>query len=191
MKSQIQRHQIAQAAQLALGPWHKALNPKDQLDLWVSVAWVLRLAGLERREAWTLREVVRKAVGLLARTREEARRIGPQPQTPSGVIAPKPVHASVDTVGLGLGLTSTESGQIAVRRRESTEGNQALVGLVDRVLDVFGIVTTDEGSTWETEGIRRPKYGWPELQVEVAKEAVLVGEALPGKSMTVLQYTCC
>lgn len=183
--SHVARVSISTIANRAHGPWILRLPIDIQLQVLVALVGVHRLLGLERREAVLTREVVGLVVAMIAKTRVPTNRLdapifgsarGGSISSISGVIDPE--NRAVNE-GLGLASVRPTSGSITTMLRETEEGNQAVLQLVTRVLDVFGIDLCSLA-----KGDDRPvdvKYGWPELQVAMLREAIAAAETLPGK----------
>jgi hypothetical protein len=198
-KSQLSRSIIYGHAGSALGPHHRAMMKTEQLDLHVEVVWLTRWLDMGRKEAGVTREVVKRVGVMVVEGREEARRSTTDGST-SGGYKPKSFASEQESavVGLGLGMavSSQRPSQVAVRRKESTEGNMGVMGLLERVCEVMGVDLLDfereqlEGKERRRESLnssrnareRRPRFGWPELQVEMMKEGISIVEALPGES---------
>jgi hypothetical protein len=87
-------------------------------------------------------------------------------------------------VGLGLGMPVPTS-RVAVRRKESTEGNGSIIELLERTLHTIGVETLSFIDGSPLDPLSKPTarsarhYGWPELQVEIMKEAIAISETLP------------
>jgi hypothetical protein len=83
------------------------------------------------------------------------------------------------SVGLGLGMAIAQpppSQAVAVRKKESTDGNTGVIHLIERILDIMGADLLDPQTPAPSSTQR---YGWPELQVESMKEAIAISESLP------------
>ncbi|GHJ88545.1 hypothetical protein NliqN6_4947 [Naganishia liquefaciens] len=176
--SHVARVSVSTIANRAHGPWILRLPTDVQLQVLVALAGVHRVLGLERREAVLTREVVGLVVAMIAKTRIKASRLdapifGGRSNT----------AASLDTnivVNDGLGLASavsTTSGSITTMQRETEDGNRAVMELVSRMLDIFGLDLCSLGPRPPVKTLIR--YGWPELQVAMLREAVAAAETLP------------
>lgn len=181
IKSLLSRHSIFDHAESALGPHHRAMTKPEQLALHVEVAWLARWLDLPRKEACVTREVVKRIAVMVVEAREESRR-GP---STSHTKANTPTSAFSDaSVGLGLGM-AVSSQAVAVRRKESTDGNAGVVALFERALTLMGVdmldIDSDASSHLAVDAMEsnNPRFGWPELQVEMMKEGIAVAEALP------------
>ncbi len=166
--SRISRMMISATAARAHGPWMDVLPEDSRLEAFATLAGLARLVGMERKEVFYLREVVGCAVHMLGQKRAHDS-IG------------RAALAEGDHVSLEVGSalsTALLTGRIATRRKESTEGNEALLAMIHRVCDIFGL------DLYRTARADRPAFGWPELQVEVVKEAVLLTETLPDPKET-------
>lgn len=168
-RSEISRRTIFGHAQVATGPFRKAMTAADQLAVFVEVVWIARWLELERKEASATREIVKLLAMAVVEGRDEHR----DQQSGSSAVSP-------------TDLSSSQSSQaVTVRRKESTDGNAGVMALIERVCTVFGIDLlsfTDkppEPIMQNTKELRPAHFGWPELQVEIMKEAIAVSEALP------------
>lgn len=193
-RSGLTRHSVFAHTAGALGPHHRAMTKPEQLAVHVEAIWLARWLDLPRHEAGITREVVKRIGVMIVEGREETRRrlaSGFSHQTHGA-------HHSMDadadaaaaSVGLGLGMTVGSAHSVAVRRRESTEGNDAVIRLFERACTIMGVnllplpephsASTSTSATSSTEPeVRPPRFGWPELQVEMIKEGIAVAEALP------------
>ncbi len=91
-----------------------------------------------------------------------------------------------------------EKGAMAVRRKESVEGNEGLTALLVRAASILGVevmpllathpaVTLNNEAAGSTSGspssedpdIRGPRFGWPELQVSLMQLGIHLAESLP------------
>nr|XP_018262525.1 uncharacterized protein I303_05542 [Kwoniella dejecticola CBS 10117]OBR84683.1 hypothetical protein I303_05542 [Kwoniella dejecticola CBS 10117] len=199
--SRISRQSIFAYAEGALQPLHRAMTKTEQLTIHNECIWLSRWLDLPRKEATITREVVKRLAILVVEGREESRRVdnaGFPSRSRSPVSASSGTNLNAENrsdeaaaVGLGLGL-SVPNQTVAVRRKESTEGNSAIISLFERVAEVMGVDLIHFSSTDETvinndqqsiisqvnhngEG----RFGWPELQVEFLKEGIAVMESLP------------
>jgi hypothetical protein len=79
--------------------------------------------------------------------------------------------------------------RVAIRRKESTEGNASIIDLLERMLSIIGVdllsFTVDPSS--HAQGPQARHYGWPELQVEIMKEVITISESLPDHP-TILRF---
>jgi hypothetical protein len=95
-------------------------------------------------------------------------------------LASQLVGDSVEARNAGLGLVSASSGTVTTMTKETGEGNQAVLHLVQRILDVFGLDLSN--MTGDGQPIEVPiRYGWAELQVAMLREAIAAAETLPGE----------
>lgn len=187
--SHVARVSISTIANRAHGPWILRLPVDVQLQVLVALAGVHRVLGLERREAVLTREVVGLVVAMIAKTRIKASRLdapifGGRNNT---IISPDAGIVAND----GLGLASAASltgGSVTAMQKETEEGNRAVLQLVLRVLDIFGL---DLCSLGPGGPVKTPtRYGWPELQVAMLREAVAAAETLPGGYGCEQTYYC-
>ncbi|WVR06234.1 hypothetical protein IAU60_003264 [Kwoniella sp. DSM 27419] len=193
------RQSIFAHAELAIAPHHRAMTKPEQLAVHTESVWLARWLDLPRKEAAITREVIKRLAMLVVEGREEARRAGggsgavSKRASPTSASALAEEHTSdaAAAVGLGLGLpVSAPSQNVAIRRKESTEGNSGIVALFERACEVLGIdllsfaddpSAADHGrlEADRTGKISETRFGWPELQVEMLKEGIAVTEALP------------
>jgi hypothetical protein len=177
--SHVARVSISTIANRAHGPWILRLPTDVQLQVLVALAGVHRVLGLERREAVLTREVVGLVVAMIAKTRIKASRLDAPifGGRSDSIISPDTGIAAHE----GLGLASAASvtgGSVTAMQKETEEGNRAVLQLVLRVLDIFGLDLCSLGSD---APVKMPtRYGWPELQVAMLREAVAAAETLPG-----------
>ena len=190
-ESLLSRASIYDHAGSALGPHHRAMTKTEQLAVHVEVVWLARYLDLPRKEASVTREVVKRIGVMVVEAREEHRRhnaAGFPRRAPASSAEPTSGLTANASVGLGLGMAvaSTPSA-VAVRRRESTDGNEGVMALFERALSLMGLDLLDfagepTGSAVnreEEETLPLNRFGWPELQVEMMKEGIAVAEALP------------
>ncbi|WVQ72946.1 hypothetical protein IAR50_002508 [Cryptococcus sp. DSM 104548] len=187
-QSQISRESIFAHAETALAPYHKAMTKLERLAVNEEAVWLARWLGLERKEAGVTREVVRLLAGVVVENRQEmnSRTLAPSPRTSMVPNGEEPA-----SLGLGLGIP-VKSQAVAVRRKESTEGNLGIVALFERAAGIMGInlLPSSPSSALphrsiigvqdadDEEHLKR-RFGWPELQVEMIKEGIAVMESLP------------
>lgn len=168
-RSEVSRQSIFGHAQAATSAFRRAMTAADQLAVFAEVAWLARWLELERKEASATREIVRLLTMAVVEGREEHR----------DQQSEHPVTSPAELPGPDL------SHAVTIRRKESTEGNAGVMALIERVCAVFGVDLlsfTDEPSEpvlQAAQELRPTHFGWPELQVEIMKEAIAVAEALP------------
>jgi hypothetical protein len=145
------------------------MTKAEQLSILVEVVWIARWLEMERKEAAATRQVAKLLANVLAEGREESQRL---------------VSKTDSAISTTFG--SANEG-VAIRRREMSEGNTGVMELLERVCTTFGIKLVDfEGEmsptvTQAAKDVTEARFGWPEMQVEVMKEAIAVAEALPGE----------
>ncbi|KAJ9124172.1 hypothetical protein QFC22_000969 [Naganishia vaughanmartiniae] len=179
--SRVARVSVSTIAMRAHGPWLRALPIDVRLQVLVTLVGVHRLLGLERREAVLAREVVAVVVAIIADTRIFGTRLD-APIFGNAVgrenMASQIVGVSVSAGNAGLGLVPASTGTVTTMTKETGEGNQAVLHLVERILDVFGVDLSN--LTGEGQPIDVPiRYGWAELQVAMLREAIAAAETLP------------
>lgn len=187
--SRVARVSISTIAMRTHGPWLRALPIELQLQVLVALVGIHRLLGLERREAVLAREVVAVVVAMIADTRIVGNRLdapifggaASKENTASQIVGD-----SVSAGNAGLGLVSASTGTVTTMTKETGEGNQAVLHLIQRILDVFGLDLSN--MTGEGQPVETPvKYGWAELQVAMLREAIAAAETLPGEFVS--QFT--
>ncbi|OCF62347.1 hypothetical protein L486_02015 [Kwoniella mangroviensis CBS 10435] len=196
--SSISRQSIFAHAENALQPYHRAMTKTEQVILHNEAIWLSRWLDLPRKESSITRELIKRLAILVVEGREESKRSGgfshQKMKTPTISAENKSDEASSAAIGLGLGF-SVPNQTVAVRRKESTEGNNGIIGLFERAAQVMGIDLLSFGLTpqsngWDDHhndhddygaegGIPKPRFGWPELQVEFLKEGIAISESLP------------
>ncbi|WVQ96819.1 hypothetical protein IAU59_003926 [Kwoniella sp. CBS 9459] len=204
--SQLPRQSVFAHVEQALGPQHRAMTKTEQLVIHTEAIWLARWLDLPRKEAAITRDVIKRLAILIIEGREENRRMGaagfsrPNMATPtSALLDENKSDAAAAAVGLGLGLPVV-SQNVAVRRKESIDGNGGIVTLFERACQVMGIdllsfsrddfaspahrhthsitqIDSDLPSSTSLKG--EPRFGWPELQVELLKDGITVTESLP------------
>lgn len=177
-RSQLARHSVFGYAEPALGPHHRAMTKTEELNLYVEMTWLARWLDLPRKEAYCTRIVVKRVGVMIVEGREENRRLGGVvvPTRPSKTKESAAIEAA--SVGLGLGTAVAASQAVAFRRKESTDGNVAVMALFERACSVMGIGLLPSQAPAD-QAPSAPRFGWPELQVEMMKEGIAVAEALP------------
>ncbi|WWD18356.1 hypothetical protein CI109_102806 [Kwoniella shandongensis] len=199
-QSGLSRQSILAHAEQALAPHQRAMTKIEQLTVHIEVVWLCRWLDLPRKEAACTREVVKRLAIMVVEGRDETRRLGAggfpskTSRTPiSAISAENRSDEAAAAVGLGLGIPVQAKIQaVAVRRKESTEGNSGIVALFERACEFMGIDILSPSQSHlstlhpnsrddldHTSGSTGPNFGWPELQVEMIKEGVAVMESLP------------
>lgn len=174
-RSQVPRHEVYGHVDSALGTYHQAMTKTERLGLLVEAVWMARWLDLPRKEATVTRALAKQLAVIIIEGREESRRAHASKHA-------KEAEATSASVGLGLGM-SVSTARVAVRRRDTTEGNDSIIQLIERVISILGIDLLSfsaqliGGSPETPSPIKR--YGWPDLQVEMMKEAIAISEILP------------
>ena len=175
-QSSLSRHSIFDHAEAATGPHHRALTSTEQVQLFVEVAWLARWLDLPRKEAHAIRELTKKIAILVVEARDENRRLAG-----AGFKRESAVLDSA-SVGLGLGMAVPKQA-VAVKRRESTEGNAGVMALFERALSLIGIdlldLSSDSPAPTQSDEVPENAFGWPDIQVEMLTEGIAIAEALP------------
>lgn len=161
------------------------LHPHDRLKILEAMAATYSCLDFKRKEAYLLREVLAVVMDMLIAARED------RPN----------VRASV---GLGLSMETRArmngslggGGSVGVRASMDEAGNESLLRLVRYVCEVSGVdlekvgisLPDKEGakgslaaSDEDEDNVIMDPFGWPDLQLRVAREAMAIAEALPGK----------
>jgi hypothetical protein len=132
-----------------------------------------RWLNLPRKEASVTRLLVKRLAMVIVEARDESHKAANL-----GHRGRQAKEAEL-TVGLGLGM-AVPTPRVAVRRKESTEGNTSIVELLEKLLSAVGVDLLSFGiDTSSPQGPQGRHYGWPELQVEIMKEAITISESLP------------
>ena len=192
-KSQLDRQTILAHAETALGPHHRAMSKTEQLTLFAEVVWLSRWLDLPRHEAFVSREMVKRLAIVVVEGREESRRMGagglprsdPAKNLPNG-------HSPQDSIASGPSTASKNHHAVGVRRRETADGNEGVLTLFERAVDIVGVnLLPLSASTSQAVQVHRSlgssssssssssHFGWPELQVEMMKEGIAMAESLP------------
>jgi hypothetical protein len=150
----------------------------------VEAVWMARWLNLPRKEASVTRLLVKRLSMVIVEAREENRRAANAGHTGAG----RQQNEAELAVGLGLGMSVTTP-RVAVRRKESTEGNGSIIELLERLLSTIGtdLLNFNSDPSTPPQGPQARHYGWPELQVEVMKEVITISESLPDHP-TILRF---
>ena len=172
--SGITRSQIAAIVSQAHGPWLLHMGHRDRIVILESIVYFYSSLGYHRKEAYILREVVGCIMDLIICAREE-----------NG-----PTYQSDDTVS---SINSGNSDVVAIKETERSTGNESVIKLVKYISEVHGInleavafvnpAAQDKGDDPQDADPDEPQeepYGWPELQIGIIREALVVAEALAG-----------
>jgi trafficking protein particle complex subunit 9 len=165
--------QIAALISQAHGPWLLHLGHRERIIVLEGMAYIYSSLGYHRKEAYILREVVGCIMDLIVCAR------GENVSTPSET-----------TVN---GVESGGAGAVAIKKTEISTGNESVIKLIKYICEVHGIdseavafvnpATQDKGGVsqdCDPDDPQEDPYGWPELQVGIIREALVVAEALPG-----------
>lgn len=198
------RSSIYTNAEAALGPHHRGMTKPEQLAVHVELIWLARYLDLPRHEAVVSREAARKVAGMVVEGREEMRRMAKMGAHTAIAGRQRPHQRDGEdadaSVGLGLGMTvAAAKGEshrhsqagVAVRRKESTDGNPAIMHLLERALAILGVgllppfpaLATASSIVRRADDLdalssRKTMSGWPELQVDALQSAITVAEAM-------------
>jgi hypothetical protein len=186
----ITRSQISTIISQAHGPFLLHLQPSDRIQVLTSLAALYSCIGFKRKEVFVLREVQAGVMDLVVCGREESRNAAP---------SPRPTTLNPGSDGVSLAPQNV----LSIRRTESSQGNASVIRIARYIAQVYGIdlyrvgvadlenrrrssvMSSDAASTLPHLAEGDARYGWPELQVGVVREALAVAETLPGQIMTV------
>lgn len=67
-------------------------------------------------------------------------------------------------------------------QKQQTGSDAGLLTCLKKVCDVYGVgdVVDNEDFSAAVEDVRPLAFGWPDLQIDILKDALTVSEALPG-----------
>ncbi|KAH9946027.1 TRAPP II complex [Epithele typhae] len=184
----VTRAQISASISQAHGPWLNHLDIRERVRMLEYIAAMFGALGHIRKEAYTLREVLGCLMDMVVCGREES-------STGS---------ARVLSAGLGNRNNSlnvaTAQGTVGIRENERSEGNESILYIVKHVCKVHGIDLEavklleprhpgrdsrasedceDEDTDEDLARSLQEPFGWPELQMDIIREAIAVAEALP------------
>lgn len=187
----ITRSQISTTISQAHGPFLLHLQPSDRIQVLTSLAALYSCIGFKRKEVFVLREVQAAVMDLVVCGREESRNAAPSPR-------PATLNSEFD------GVSPVPQNILSIRRTESTQGNPSVIRIARYIAQVYGIdlcrvgvadpesrrrssvKSSDAASTLPHLAEGDARYGWPELQVGVVREALAMAEGLPGQILTAL-----
>lgn len=177
-RSQLTRYSVLGHAEQARAPHYRAMTKIEQLNLHVEVTWLARWLDLPRKEAYFSREVVKRVGIMIVEGREEIGRLVGEKSAARLSKSKEVALAEEASVGLGLDMAVASPQAVAVRRKESTEGNFGVMALFERASSIMGLDLLPSASSMD-QSLRAQRFGWPELQVGMMKEGIAVAEALP------------
>ena len=186
----ITRAQISASISQAHGPWLGHLNVRERIRTLEYIAAMFGALGHVRKEAYILREVLGCLLDMVVCGREE-----------SGAGSARVLSAGVGSRNNSLHVMTTQ-GTVGIRENERSEGNESILHIMKHVCKVHGIdleavkllepdvpsrssqssEQTDDlaNDDSHTQTLQEP-FGWPELQMDIIREAIAVAEALPGE----------
>ena len=181
----ITRSQISAVISQAHGPFLLHIEPSDRIQVLTFLATLYSCLGFKRKEVFVLREVQAAVMDLVVCGREESRTAAPSPR-------PTSLNSESD------GLSPAPQNALSIRHTESSEGNASIIRIARYIAQVYGIdlcrvgladgesrrlsaKLPDAASTLPRLANGDARYGWPELQVGVVREALAMAEALPGQ----------
>ncbi|KAI0748229.1 transport protein Trs120 or TRAPPC9 TRAPP II complex subunit-domain-containing protein [Daedaleopsis nitida] len=183
----ITRAQIACTISQAHGPWLAHLDARERIRILQYIAAMFGALGHIRKEAYVLREVLACLMELVVSGREE-----------TGNGTARVLSAGLRNRNNALNVT-TAQGTVGVRENERTDGNESILRIVKHVCRVHGIDleavkllqsnasarescssqnADDTDDIEDLQALREP-FGWPELQLDIIREAISIAEALP------------
>lgn len=185
-RSGLTKTSVLAHGQGAVGPYHRTMTKTEQIAVLTEVIWLARWLDMPRHEAIYSREVVRRLGRMVVEGKEESRRMaragfGKGPERSSATNA---------AVGLGLGMT-VQTKEVVMRRRETTEGNPAIMVLIERILSILNIdlLSPLSAHTSPTPSLqdtpKPPRFGWPEIQVDTLQSMVAVAENISDQEMLI------
>ena len=184
----VPRSDIALALSQTHGPWLLHLGPRERIEVLRYLASAYSKINYHRKEAYVLRELLACLTDLVIHGREE--RGGTAEATP---IPP-------DSASEGQ-----PSSTVGVRQKVDSAGNPSVVQIVKYTCSVFGLdmdttafagstTGADSGSVSMSSSYYYPferqlrytldRFAWPDLQLDIAREALAIAEALPGTGYT-------
>ena len=190
----ITRAQISASVSQAHGPWFSHLDARERIRTLEYIAAMYGALGHVRKEAYVLREIIACLMDMVVCGREE-----------SGSGSARVLSAGLGNRNNSLNVV-TSQGTVGIRENERTEGNESILHIVKHVCRVHGVDLeavklldsstpnrTSQTSQSEAEdepneelapSLQEP-FGWPELQIDIIREAIGVAEALPGSCVDV------
>lgn len=190
----ITRAQISASISQAHGPWLGHLDVRERVRTLEYIAAMFGALGHVRKEAYILREVLGCLMDMVVCGREE-----------SGTGSARVLSAGLGNRNNSLHVQTTQ-GTVGIRENERSEGNESILHIIKHVCRVHGVdleavkllespvPSRDSQSSDKTEcaentddiaqALGEP-FGWPELQMDIIREAVAVAEALPGSCIKV------
>ena len=185
----ITRAQISASVSQAHGPWLGHMDVRERVRMLEYIAAMFGALGHIRKEAYILREVLGCLMDMVVCGREE-----------SGTTSARVLSAGLGNRNSSLHVT-TSQGTVGIRENERSEGNESILHIIKHVCRVHGIdleavkllepsaASRESGSSERSEdadiddelaqALQEP-FGWPELQMDIIREAIAVAEALPG-----------
>ncbi|CAK9780718.1 unnamed protein product [Cutaneotrichosporon oleaginosum] len=179
-ESQLARHTLLGHAEAGIASFRKAMAKPEQLAVYVEVVRIARWLDMERKEAAATREVLKLVGAIVVEGREQHRRLLSQ--------AAARAHGTdfsrmEGAMGYGMGVPVSA---VVARRKEASAGNPGITELIERICAVLGIDILAFGNAHRDDQVSKqgdtadePHFGWPDLQVEVIKEAITIAESLP------------
>lgn len=195
----ITRTMIASTVSQAHGPHMMHLQPHDRLHHLNAMAATYSCLGFKRKEAFVLREVLAVVMDMLVTAREDGIR------TKNGSVGlgiSGMDHFNHGNFAFDARAGGGSSGTVGVRPNVNEAGNESVLRLVRYVCGVYGVDLSrvsmakvdsekldqesggndDEAAVVDDED-EMDRFGWPELQLGVVREAVAIAEALPGSGI--------
>ncbi|KAG9008552.1 hypothetical protein FRB93_006471 [Tulasnella sp. JGI-2019a] len=196
----ISRATISATVSQAHGPHIMHLQPSDRLRTLNAIAATYSCLGFKRKEVFVLREVLASVMDMLVTAREEASRTTTNNGQHVGLGIPGaelPVTPAAPP--LDSKRTTGSLGNVVSRENVNDAGNESVLKLVRYVCGIYGVDLTKVGIVEANEiesqeqvddienddvstlspGDGVDRFGWPDLQLGVVREAVAIAEALP------------
>ncbi|KAG8861203.1 hypothetical protein FRB96_003153 [Tulasnella sp. 330] len=195
----LNRTTISGTISQAHGPHIMHLQPLDRLHVLNAIAATYSCLGFKRKEAFVLREVLASVMDMLINAREEASRTMSNGSAGLGITGTELPSAPSAFDSLKR-KTGSVGGNVVARANVNDAGNESVLKLVRYVCGIYGVdlakvgivevneMAAAEKSDDEAEaGGASPldavddvdRFGWPDLQLGVVREAVAIAEALP------------
>ncbi|TBU35870.1 TRAPP II complex [Dichomitus squalens] len=184
----ITRAQISASISQAHGPWFAHLDTRERVRTLEYIAAMYGALGHVRKEAYVLREVLACLMDMVVCGRDE-----------SGSGSARVLSAGLGNRNNSLNVT-TSQGTVGIRENERTDGNESILHIVKHICRVHGVDLeavklldnstpdrTSQAPQTDAEGEENEElapslhepFGWPELQIDIIREAIGIAEALP------------
>lgn len=159
------------------------MTKAEQAAVFVEIVRLARWLDMERKEASATLELVKLLASLIVDGRDENKRCASQ----AARLGEEAEAAGLATAQPGGSDSFALQQAVAVRRRETTDGNAGIISLLERACAVLGVdlLSLDTSTDPHPSSVQVNDdddfcFGWPDLQVEAVKEATSIAEALQG-----------